>query len=50
MECRMDRLDELSVPLAILEAGSLAAARRRLRRSPAAMTRTLPVVAPEGSR
>lgn len=37
----MDRLDELAVFVAVLEAGSLAAAARRLRRSPAAVTRTL---------
>ena len=37
----MDRLDELSVFLAILETGSLAAAARRLRRSPPAVTRIL---------
>src|SRR3954468_2839975 len=37
----MDRLDELSVLLAVLEGGSLAAASRRLRRSPPAITRTL---------
>lgn len=37
----MDRLDELSTFLAVLETGSLAAAARRLRRSPAAVTRTL---------
>src|SRR4051812_17316447 len=37
----MDRLDELSVLLAILEGGSLAAASRRLRRSPPAITRIL---------
>lgn len=37
----MDRLDELAVFLAVLETGSLAAAARRLRRSPAAVTRTL---------
>ncbi|MEW5687993.1 MAG: LysR family transcriptional regulator [Pseudomonadota bacterium] len=37
----MDRLDELSVFLAVVEAGGLAAAGRRLRRSPAAVTRTL---------
>jgi DNA-binding transcriptional LysR family regulator len=38
-ECRMDRLDELAVFLAVLEAGSLAGAARRLRRSPPAVTR-----------
>lgn len=37
----MDRLDELAVFLAILEAGGLARAARRLRRSPAAVTRAL---------
>ena len=37
----MDRLDELSVFLAVLEAGSLSDAARRLRRSPASVTRTL---------
>lgn len=37
----MDRLDELSVLIAILDAGSLAAAGRRLRRSPPAVTRIL---------
>jgi len=37
----MDRLDELAVFLAVLDAGSLASAGRRLRRSPAAVTRTL---------
>ena len=37
----MDRLDELSVFVAILEAGGLARAARRLRRSPAAVTRSL---------
>lgn len=37
----MDRLDELAVFLAVLETGSLAAAGRRLRRSPASVTRTL---------
>ncbi|MBJ7410633.1 MAG: LysR family transcriptional regulator [Phenylobacterium sp.] len=37
----MDRLDELAVFVAVLETGSLAAAARRLRRSPAAVTRTL---------
>jgi len=37
----MDRLDEFAVFLAVLETGSLAAAARRLRRSPAAVTRTL---------
>ena len=37
----MDRLDELLVLTTILDAGSLAAAARRLRRSPPAMTRSL---------
>lgn len=37
----MDRLDELAVFIAILDAGSLAAAGRRLRRSPPAITRLL---------
>jgi DNA-binding transcriptional LysR family regulator len=37
----MDRLDELAIFLAILEAGSLAEAARRLRRSPPAVTRCL---------
>ncbi len=37
----MDRLDELAVFLAILDAGSLAAAARKLRRSPPAVTRAL---------
>ena len=37
----MDRLDELSVFTAILDAGSLAAAARRLHRSPPAVTRSL---------
>lgn len=37
----MDRLDELSVFVAVLETGSLAGAARRLRRSPAAVTRIL---------
>src|SRR5215470_13125262 len=37
----MDRLDELAALVAILEAGSLAAAGRKLRRSPPAMTRAL---------
>ncbi|MBW8814952.1 MAG: LysR family transcriptional regulator [Caulobacterales bacterium] len=37
----MDRLDELETFLAVLETGSLAAAARRLRRSPPAVTRTL---------
>ena len=37
----MDRLDELTVLAAILDAGSLAGAARRLRRSPPAVTRTL---------
>jgi len=37
----MDRLDELSVLVAVLDTGSLAAAGRRLRRSPPAITRTI---------
>ena len=37
----MDRLDELSVFLAILDGGSLAAASKRLHRSPPAITRAL---------
>ena len=37
----MDRLDELAVFLAILDGGSLAAASRRLHRSPPAITRAL---------
>lgn len=37
----MDRLNELSVFVTILEAGGLARAARRLRRSPAAVTRSL---------
>lgn len=37
----MDRLDELAVFVAVLEAGGLAAAARKLRRSPPAVTRTL---------
>jgi len=37
----MDRLDELAVFAAIVEAGSLAEAARRLRRSPPAVTRCL---------
>jgi DNA-binding transcriptional LysR family regulator len=37
----MDRLDELSVFVAIVEAGSLVGAARRLRRSPPAVTRAL---------
>ncbi len=37
----MDRLDELTVLVAVLEAGSLAAASRRLRRSPPSITRAL---------
>jgi DNA-binding transcriptional LysR family regulator len=37
----MDRLDELTVLVAVLDGGSLAAAARRLRRSPAAITRAL---------
>ncbi len=41
VECRVDRLDELTVFLAILDAGSLAGAARHLRRSPPAVTRIL---------
>ncbi len=37
----MDRLDELSVFVTILDAGGLARAARRLRRSPASVTRSL---------
>jgi DNA-binding transcriptional LysR family regulator len=37
----MDRLDELTIFVAIVEAGSLVAASRRLRRSPPAVTRAL---------
>jgi DNA-binding transcriptional LysR family regulator len=37
----MDRLDELTALVAILDSGSLAAAGRKLRRSPPAMTRLL---------
>jgi DNA-binding transcriptional LysR family regulator len=37
----MDRLDELAVFVAIVEAGSLVSASRRLRRSPPAVTRAL---------
>jgi Bacterial regulatory helix-turn-helix protein, lysR family len=37
----VDRLDELVVFTAILDAGSLAAAARQLRRSPPAVTRSL---------
>ena len=37
----MDRLDELAVLVAVLDTGSLAAAGRRLRRSPPAVTRTI---------
>ena len=37
----MDRLDELTVLVTVLEAGSLAAASRRLRRSPPSITRAL---------
>lgn len=37
----MDRIDELEVFIAILEAGSLTGAARRLRRSPPAVTRSL---------
>jgi DNA-binding transcriptional LysR family regulator len=41
MEECVDRLDELAAFVAILDAGSLAAAGRKLRRSPPAMTRAL---------
>jgi DNA-binding transcriptional LysR family regulator len=41
LEERMDRLDELAIFVAIVEAGSLAGAARRLRRSPPAVTRAL---------
>ncbi len=37
----MDRLDELALLVAVIDAGGLAAAGRRLRRSPTAMTRAL---------
>ncbi|HEY4444184.1 MAG TPA: LysR family transcriptional regulator [Steroidobacteraceae bacterium] len=37
----MDRLDELAIFMAIVEAGSLVSAARRLRRSPPAVTRAL---------
>jgi DNA-binding transcriptional LysR family regulator len=37
----MDRLDEMAVLAAVLDTGSLAAAGRRLRRSPPAITRTI---------
>ena len=37
----MDRLDELAIFVAIVEAGSLVGASRRLRRSPPAITRAL---------
>jgi DNA-binding transcriptional LysR family regulator len=37
----MDRLDELAVLVAVIDAGSLAAAGRRLHRSPPAVTRTI---------
>lgn len=40
----MDRLDELAVLVAILDAGSLQGAARRLRRSPPAVTRALAVL------
>src|SRR5665213_265880 len=40
-EQSMDRLDELSVFVAILDAGSLAVAARRLRRSAPSVTRAL---------
>lgn len=38
---RVDRLDELAVLVAVIDCGSLAAAGRRLHRSPPAMTRAL---------
>lgn len=41
MEECVDRLEELAVLVAVLDAGSLAAAGRRLRRSPPTMTRLL---------
>ncbi|EJL38433.1 transcriptional regulator [Caulobacter sp. AP07] len=37
----MDRLDELAMLVAVIDAGGLAAAGRKLRKSPAAMTRAL---------
>jgi DNA-binding transcriptional LysR family regulator len=40
----MDRLDELAIFVAILDEGSLAAASRKLRRSPPAVTRALAVL------
>ncbi|HEY0986603.1 MAG TPA: LysR family transcriptional regulator [Kofleriaceae bacterium] len=40
----MDRLDELAIFVAILDEGSLAAAGRKLRRSPPAVPRALPVL------
>jgi DNA-binding transcriptional LysR family regulator len=40
----MDRLDELAIFVAILDEGSLAAAGRKLRRSPPAITRALSVL------
>lgn len=40
----MDRLDELAIFVAILDEGSLAAAGRKLRRSPPAVTRALAVL------
>ncbi len=40
----MDRLDELAIFIAILDEGSLAAAGRKLRRSPPAVTRALAVL------
>lgn len=40
----MDRLDELAILVAILDEGSLAAAGRKLRRSPPAVTRALAVL------
>jgi DNA-binding transcriptional LysR family regulator len=41
MELRMDRLDDLALYLSIVDAGSLAAAARRTRRSPPSVTRRL---------
>lgn len=40
----MDRLDELAVFVAVLETGGFAAAARKLRRSPPAVTRRKSVV------
>jgi DNA-binding transcriptional LysR family regulator len=41
MEVRMDRLDDLALYLSIVDAGSLAGAARRTRRSPPSVTRRL---------